>query len=132
MYPFISVLVVIVSILLILIVLVQNSKGGGLASNFSSSNQMMGVRKTADFLEKATWTLAGIIAILSISSAAFIHTSDEVVGKQSAMKDEVVNAVQVDPNLNTPDFNKEAASSQEAPAATQEAPAPTKEAPAAK
>jgi preprotein translocase subunit SecG len=132
MYIAITILIFIVALFLILIVLVQNSKGGGLSSGFSGSNQVMGVRKTTDFLEKATWTLAGIIAILSISSAAFIHTSDEVVGKQSAMKDEVVNAVQVDPNLNTPDFNKEAASSQEAPAATQEAPAPTKEAPAAK
>lgn len=65
MYSFVSILVILVSILLILIVLVQNSKGGGLASNFSSSNQVMGVRKTTDFLEKATWTLAGALLILS-------------------------------------------------------------------
>ena len=55
MYVFISILILIASILLILIVLIQNSKGGGLASGFSSSNQIMGVRKTTDFLEKATW-----------------------------------------------------------------------------
>ena len=54
---FIGILILITCILLILIVLVQNSKGGGLASNFSSSGQVMGVRKTADFLEKSTWTL---------------------------------------------------------------------------
>nr|WP_319401349.1 preprotein translocase subunit SecG [uncultured Carboxylicivirga sp.] len=65
MYSFISILVIIASILLILIVLVQNSKGGGLASNFSASNQVMGVRKTTDFLEKATWTLAGALLVLS-------------------------------------------------------------------
>ena len=59
MYVFISILILIASILLILIVLIQNSKGGGLASGFSSSNQIMGVRKTTDFLEKATWSLAG-------------------------------------------------------------------------
>lgn len=70
---FITVLVVIASILMILIVLVQNSKGGGLASGFSSSNQIMGVRKTTDFLEKATWTLAVTMAVLSIASAAFIN-----------------------------------------------------------
>ena len=52
MYVFISILILIASILLILIVLIQNSKGGGLASGFSSSNQIMGVRKTTDFLEK--------------------------------------------------------------------------------
>ncbi len=65
MYQFISVLVILVSILLILIVLVQESKGGGLAANFSSSNQVMGVRKTTDFLEKATWTLAGSLLVLA-------------------------------------------------------------------
>lgn len=58
MYIFFSILIVITALLLILIVLVQNSKGGGLASNFGQGNQVMGVRKTADFLEKATWTLA--------------------------------------------------------------------------
>ena len=57
MYVFISILILIASILLILIVLIQNSKGGGLASGFSSSNQIMGVRKTTDFLEKATCRL---------------------------------------------------------------------------
>ena len=66
MYWFLTILILIASILLILIVLVQNSKGGGLASGFSSSNQIMGVRKTTDFLEKATWTLAGSVIALSI------------------------------------------------------------------
>jgi preprotein translocase subunit SecG len=50
-------------------VLIQNSKGGGLASNFASSNQIMGVRKTTDFLEKATWSLAGAIMVLSLACA---------------------------------------------------------------
>ena len=82
MYVFISILILIASILLILIVLIQNSKGGGLASGFSSSNQIMGVRKTTDFLEKATWTLAGTVVVLSIVITAFIpracllYTSD--------------------------------------------------------
>jgi preprotein translocase subunit SecG len=67
----ISILIVIVCILLILVVLVQNSKGGGLASSFASSNQVMGVRKTADFLEKATWTLAVSLLVLSLISTSF-------------------------------------------------------------
>jgi preprotein translocase subunit SecG len=74
----ISVIIVIVSILLILVVLVQNSKGGGLASTFSSSNQVMGVRKTADFLEKATWTLAIALLVLSILSTAYTKPSSGV------------------------------------------------------
>jgi preprotein translocase subunit SecG len=72
MFTFISVLIFIAAILLVLIVLVQNSKGGGLAANFSASNQVMGVRKTADFLEKATWTLAASLVFLSIMASATI------------------------------------------------------------
>jgi len=58
MYLAITILIFLAALLLILIVLVQNSKGGGLSSGFSATNQVMGVRKTTDFLEKATWTLA--------------------------------------------------------------------------
>lgn len=52
MYLLLVILMVIASILMCFIVLIQNSKGGGLASGFSSSNQIMGVRKTTDFLER--------------------------------------------------------------------------------
>lgn len=72
MYTVISVIVILISILLILIVLVQNSKGGGLASNFASTNQIMGVRKTTDYLEKATWTLAGALLLMSFVSVAVL------------------------------------------------------------
>ena len=65
LYILVSVLVLITCVLLILVVLVQNSKGGGLAANFGSTGQIMGVRKTADFLEKTTWSLA--IALLALS-----------------------------------------------------------------
>jgi preprotein translocase subunit SecG len=71
-YIFVSVLVIIACILQVLIVLVQNSKGGGLAANFTSTGQSMGVRKTADFLEKSTWTLAGAILILCVVATASI------------------------------------------------------------
>ena len=66
MYVLLTILIVIAAVLLILLVLVQNSKGGGLAAGFSSGNQVMGAPKTADFLEKASWTLAGVIIALSI------------------------------------------------------------------
>jgi len=71
-YIFVSVLVLIACVFQILIVLVQNSKGGGLAANFTSAGQTMGIRKTADFLEKATWTLAASILILSLVATATI------------------------------------------------------------
>ncbi len=91
MFIVISVLIFIVCLLLVLIVLVQNSKGGGLAANFSSSNQVMGVRKTTDFLEKATWTLAGALLFLCVLAAAFIPR--EVGGtNQSMMQEQIDNA----------------------------------------
>ncbi|MDE5845253.1 MAG: preprotein translocase subunit SecG [Muribaculaceae bacterium] len=75
MYTVIIILTVLVAILLIAVVLVQKSKGGGLASNFSGSNQIMGVRRTNDFIEKATWTLAGVIALLAIISTFVMPNS---------------------------------------------------------
>lgn len=65
MHSFLIGLIIAVSILLILVVLVQNPKGGGLSSTFAGANQVMGVRKTADFFEKASWTLAIALVVLS-------------------------------------------------------------------
>jgi preprotein translocase subunit SecG len=95
MYLLISVLIIIACILLVLIVLVQNSKGGGLASNFSSSNQVMGARKTADFLEKSTWTLA--ISLLALSLlASFSIPRNQEQGARSVIEDKIQKAP--DPN----------------------------------
>src|SRR5437016_4826262 len=66
MYTLITILIIFISVLIILAVLIQNSKGGGLASGFAASSQVMGVRKTADFLEKATWVLAGGLLFLCL------------------------------------------------------------------
>ena len=90
MYTAVSILIFIICILLILIVLVQNSKGGGLASSFASSNQIMGVRKTTDFLEKATWTLAGGMMVLCVLAALFIPRG-ETTG-QSAIQNQIQTA----------------------------------------
>jgi preprotein translocase subunit SecG len=102
MYVFISVLILIAAILLILIVLIQNSKGGGLASGFSSSNQFMGVRKTTDFLEKATWILAGVVVLLSIFITSFIPRNEGA--DQSEIRQQINDAPTIDPNIIAPDF----------------------------
>lgn len=70
MYTVFAILIIITSILLVLVVLVQNPKGGGLSSSFGggASNQIMGAKKTTDFLEKATWTLAITLIVLSLLS----------------------------------------------------------------
>jgi len=93
-YIFVSVLVIIACILQILIVLVQNSKGGGLAANFTSAGQTMGIRKTADFLEKSTWTLAAAIVILCIVATATIPRGGEM--QKSRIQRQIENTV--DPN----------------------------------
>ena len=89
MYQFVTVLIILVSILLIMIVLVQNSKGGGLANNFAGSNQVMGVKKTTDFLEKATWTLASSLVILAFVSVMVLPR--EVRQSGSAIDEELEN-----------------------------------------
>jgi preprotein translocase subunit SecG len=61
--------IIIVCALLILVVLVQNSKGGGISSNFSAANQIMGARRGTDFIEKTTWTLAILLLVFSLLSA---------------------------------------------------------------
>ncbi len=96
-YIIISILVFVICVLLILIVLVQNSKGGGLASNFSSSNQFMGVRKTADFLEKTTWTLAIILLALSLFSVFAINRN---TGEENTINSEISNQVKDTPPMN--------------------------------
>ena len=92
MITLITILIVAVCIFLILIVLVQNSKGGGLAANFSASNQIMGVRKTADFLEKATWTLAGSLVLLCIIAALVLPSSGVSNANQSILDNQIENA----------------------------------------
>ncbi|MGQ9846710.1 MAG: preprotein translocase subunit SecG [Bacteroidales bacterium] len=90
LYNIVTVLIFIVSILIILVVLVQNSKGGGLAANFGVSSQIMGVRRTADFLEKATWTLALALLILSIVASMTIPRSTEDPNK-SKIEDKIMS-----------------------------------------
>lgn len=103
MSTLISIAIILVCILLILIVLVQNSKGGGLASSFSSSNQVMGVRKTADFLEKATWSLATALLVLSLLSAAYNKPGDAANPNktESATRKQAENAANSDAGTTT-------------------------------
>lgn len=66
MLSFIGILAIIISILLILVVLVQNPKGGGISSNFGAPGQLGGVKRANDFIEKATWSLAGGLALIAL------------------------------------------------------------------
>ncbi len=79
------VLIAIIAVLLILVVLIQNSKGGGLSSEYggAGATQMFGVQKTTDLLEKITWGLGGAMALLALISHLFLGTPQEQSGINS-------------------------------------------------
>lgn len=121
MYSLFVILIVLVGLLMIAIVLIQESKGGGLASNFSSSNAIMGVRKTTDFIEKATWSLAAAMVVLSICCAWTAPTSST---SQSVMENIATEQQQTNPN-NLPGFGaSQTDNKQAAPAADTKKAAP--------
>jgi preprotein translocase subunit SecG len=124
MYTALVITILFVSVLLGLIVLVQNSKGGGLVSNFGGANQMMGVRQTSDFLEKATWTLGGILVVLCLLSSITLPRNS----KEGAPKSELENVIAPLPTVETPAATTNMPASSDAPTEATEAPA---EAPAA-
>ncbi|MGC4038092.1 MAG: preprotein translocase subunit SecG [Chitinophagaceae bacterium] len=109
------ILIILACVVLGLIVLIQNPKGGGLAGNIAGfSTQFMGVKQTTDVLEKGTWVFAAIIAVLSLTSAAFIS-------KGSASNDKIEK---FNPNAATP--QQQPANSTTFPGATPTNPDTTK------
>ena len=75
-------LIIITCVIIGFFILVQNPKGGGLSGNIAGfSTQFMGVKQTTDVLEKGTWVMAVIIAVLSIASPIFISGSRSKVAE---------------------------------------------------
>ena len=116
MYTLLVVLIVIAAILMIGVVLIQESKGGGLSSNFSSSNAIMGVRKTTDFIEKVTWGCAIFMVVVSIATA---YGAPQAVTEQSVIEKAATEGSATNPN-NLPNFGA-SQQKQAAPAAQGEA-----------
>lgn len=110
-YTLLVILIVLASFLMIGIVLIQESKGGGLSSQFSSSNSIMGVRKTTDIVEKTTWGLAIAMVIISVACA---HVAPESTASQSVLERTTTESPAANPN-NTPGFG---AGKQAAPSGT--------------
>ncbi|SHL64145.1 preprotein translocase subunit SecG [Chitinophaga jiangningensis] len=68
-----GILIILACVLLGFFVLIQNPKGGGLSGSFGGiGNQVIGVRQTTDVLEKGTWILAALIAVLCLTAPFFI------------------------------------------------------------
>ncbi len=128
MYTLFVILIVIAAVLMIGIVLIQESKGGGLSSSFAGYNQVAGVRKTTDFIEKATWGLAAAMVVISILCAWVAPTATT----DSSVMENIENPV-TNPN-NLPGFGASQQKDAKAPATDAAAPAaekPATEAPAA-
>ena len=121
MYTLFVILIVVAALLMIGIVLIQDSKGGGLSSQFSTYNQIGGVRKTTDFIEKTTWGLAAFMVLMSVACA---YVAPQALNDSSVMEN--YQAPATNPN-NLPGFG----ASQQQDAAAPATEAPATEAPAA-
>lgn len=88
MATFLSILIIIVCVLLTLIVLIQNPKGGGIASNFMSTSNIIGAKQQVELIEQITWGFVGGLVVLCIAFAAIVgsgtgavETKESIVGK---------------------------------------------------
>jgi preprotein translocase subunit SecG len=77
MYTLITILIILTCFFLVIIVLVQNPKGGGISAGIIGSNPVMGVKKTTDFIEKATWGLALTLVILCLLAGLALPNKDQ-------------------------------------------------------
>ena len=85
MYALVIGLIILFSVLLVLVVLAQNSKGGGLTSQFggSAASNIIGVKKTGDLLEKLTWSF--IIGIMVLCLSTNFITPDRSSGSSNGI-----------------------------------------------
>ena len=101
MYIAITILIILTCVLLVLVVLVQNPKGGGISSGIIGSNQVMGVKKTSDFIERLTWGLALSLVVLCLI-AGITLPNKEVRGLGTTMQEQVDKAGTAAPTQNQP------------------------------
>ena len=121
-FTILVVLIIIAAILLIAVVLLQNGKDGGLATNFTSANQTLGVRQTATILEKATWYLVAFILVLSIVTV-FVGRGNTQRGSNDAVSSEILNQIEEAASPEAPAFPLPQENPEAAPADAQAAPA---------
>ena len=101
MYNVLILISALVSIILMVVVLLQSSKGGGLAGTFGGANMgtMFGTRRTADFLSRATWWLAGTLVVLALVINLFFLPTTTIDGKESVIQRGGRQAIPTQPTL---------------------------------
>jgi len=103
MYSVVIGLIIVSAVLLVLVVLAQNSKGGGLSSQFSGSgNQVMGVKRTSDLLEKLTWGFAIAIIVFSMTTTIIMKNMTDNSGGFSSPNIQKAQEQTVLPGLEAP------------------------------
>lgn len=91
-----SILLILVCILMILVVLIQNSKGGGIQSEFGVANQIIGIQRGTEVIEKITWGLAIAIfffCVLLTPKTSILNEQDSSAG--SKIKQRAQSAIAV-------------------------------------
>ena len=91
MATFLSILIILVCVLLTLVVLIQNPKGGGIASNFMSTNQFIGAKQQVELIEQITWGFVAALVVLCIAFAAMVGSGSG----SNAVKESVVKQSEV-------------------------------------
>src|SRR5262249_5550659 len=79
----VTIIIMLVAILLVLVVLAQNSKGGGLSSSVGISNQVMGVQRSTENVEKITWILVGALGVCCVLSGLVFNTKAATTSTQN-------------------------------------------------
>jgi preprotein translocase subunit SecG len=99
------VLIVLVSFLLVVVIMVQNPKGGGLSSSFGGggTQQIGGVKKTSDFLDKSTWALATMLLVLILLSNFAIGGPNDTVDSKALDQSDTETTVPITTPQNTGD-----------------------------
>ena len=70
-----TVFIALVSVLLMAAVLIQNPKGGGIDPTLGGqAQQLLGAARSTDFIEKATWVLAGLLLALCVVAVLVVGT----------------------------------------------------------
>jgi preprotein translocase subunit SecG len=101
MYTLLVLIATIIAILLVIMVLLQASKGGGLAGTFGGAGMgtMFGSRRTADFLSKSTWWLAGTLAVLALVINLFFLPGQTTAEQRSVIQESGRTNVPTAPTL---------------------------------
>ena len=106
-YSIFIALIIVVCLLLVLVVMVQNPKGGGLSSSFGGGGQQLGgVQKTSDFLDRSTWVLAGLLIALILLSNIALDTNNTVTDSK-LLEDTTTPVIPETLPESTPDTSQE-------------------------